>query len=129
MQITQPLLRTSLGLFKVTYIDDNRRTLKISHPSSSSLQFVSPLAVTAGFPSPPESDSLLLFDCSIKRRHKNPISPFMQHCRELCSSRPYECLVVMDVHKIDRGFHPKHLNCSNCMWVHKSSSDVGNYGG
>ncbi|XP_028808296.1 uncharacterized protein LOC114762864 [Neltuma alba] len=121
--------RTSLGLFKVTSIDYNARTVTISHSSSSSLQFVSPQAVTAGFPSPPESDSLLLFNCSIKRRNKNIISPFLHNCRELYSSKPYECLVVKDVHKIDKGFHPRHLNCSNYMWVHKSSSDVSNYGG
>ncbi|KAK4255210.1 hypothetical protein QN277_008235 [Acacia crassicarpa] len=120
--------RTSLGLFKVTTIDYNTSTLTISH-SSSSPQYVSPLSVTAGFPSPPESDSLLLFNCSIKRRNKTPIFPLFHNCRELHSSKPYECLVVKDVHKINKGFHPRHLNCSSYMWVHKSSSDVSNYGG
>lgn len=120
--------RTSLGLFKVTSIDYNTRTIIIAHSSSSSssLQFVSPLDVTAGFPSPPESASLLLFNCSTKRRNIKPISSHLQNCREQNSSKPYECLVVEDVHE---GFHPSHLNCSNYMWVHKAYSDVSNYGG
>ncbi|KAF7808264.1 stress-response A/B barrel domain-containing protein isoform X1 [Senna tora] len=38
--------------------------------------------------------------------------------------RPYyECLVVYDAQNIKKRFHPKRLNCSNYMWVHR------NYGG
>ncbi|KAF7843801.1 guanine nucleotide-binding protein subunit gamma 1-like [Senna tora] len=38
--------------------------------------------------------------------------------------RPYyECLVVYDAQNMNKRFHPKRLNCSNYMWVHR------NYGG
>ncbi|KAF7805684.1 stress-response A/B barrel domain-containing protein isoform X1 [Senna tora] len=118
--------RTSLGLFQVTSVDYNKKTLTISHSSSSSLQFVSPMDVTAGFPSPPDqSNSLLLFNCSSSSTSRSR--------RGICSSsrihqeqekRPYyECLVVNDVQNMDKRFHPKRLNCSNYMWVHR------NYGG
>ncbi|KAJ1440643.1 hypothetical protein SESBI_01709 [Sesbania bispinosa] len=130
--------RTSLGLFKVSLVDYNAKLLTITHSScASSLQYVSPLAVTAGFPSPPEPNSLILCNCSNKR---DPISPFMQNCRDLykcggaasSSSRtkeeekyPYSCLIVEDLQKVDKGFHPEHLNCSHYSWVHKNSSDGG----
>ena len=128
--------RTSLGLFQVSSVDFNGRLLTISHSScSSSLQYVSPLAVTAGFPSPPEPNSLILFNCSSRR---DPISPFMKNCTDsykcdavaTSSSRiqeheknPYSCLVVEDLQKVDKGFHPQHLNCSHYSWAYKSSSD------
>lgn len=136
--------RTSLGLFHVSSVDYSGRFLTITHSScpSSSLQYVPPLAVTAGFPSPPEPNSLILFNCSSRR---DPISvPFMQNCSDLykcggaaassSSSRtqkqqekyPYSsCLVVEDVQIVDKGFHPKQLNCSHYSWAHKSSSDGG----
>lgn len=142
-------LRTSLGLFEVTSVDYTKKTLTVSHSSSSSssLQFVSPLDVTSGFPSPPESNSLLLFNCSSKRRRNGiPISSLVQNSRGiLCSSSSSmidsdheekekrgdcECLVVNDSEKMEKGFHPEHLNCSNYIWVHRDysseSSDVDN---
>ncbi|XP_061355089.1 uncharacterized protein LOC133299624 [Gastrolobium bilobum] len=132
--------RTSLGLFEISSLDYNGRLLTITHSSCSSLQYVSPLAVTAGFPSPPEPNSLVLFNCS-KRR--DPISPFMQSCRDFykCGGAasssssiqehekyPYSCLVVEDLQKVEKGFHPEQLNCSHYSWVHRSSSDGGNNG-
>lgn len=133
--------RTSLGLFQVSSVDYNDRLLTISHSScSSSLQYVSPLAVTAGFPSPPEPTSLILFNCSSRR---DPSSPYMQDSRDLyeCGASassfcrieeqeksPYSCLVVEDLQNVDKDFHPEHLNCSHYSWVHRSSSDGYNLG-
>jgi len=132
-------MRTSLGLFHVSSLDYNGRLLTITHSSCSSLQYVSPLAVTAGFPSPPEPNSLVLFNCS-SRRH--PILPTMQNCRDLykCGgavspssttqenhNHPHDhpCLLVEDLRKVDKDFHPRHLNCSHFIWVHRSTSDGG----
>ncbi|RDY11718.1 hypothetical protein CR513_03576, partial [Mucuna pruriens] len=134
--------RTSLGLFHVSSLDYyNGSLLTITHSSCSSLQYVSPLAVTAGFPSPPEPNSLVLFNCSSRRDSTLPI---MQNCGDLykCggagspSSRtqehmkyPYSCLVVEDLQKVDKDFHPEHLNCSHYSWVHRSTSDGGHHQG
>ncbi|CAJ1979177.1 unnamed protein product [Sphenostylis stenocarpa] len=129
-------LRTSLGLFHVSSLDYNGRLLTITHSSCSSLQYVSPLAVTTGFPSP-EPNSLVLFNCSSRR---DPILPIMQNCRDLykCGgavspsfttqdhqNHPHSCLVVEDLKKVYKGFHPEHLNCSHYSWVHRSTSDGG----
>ncbi|KAI4334280.1 hypothetical protein L6164_018990 [Bauhinia variegata] len=134
--------RTSIGLFQVSSIDYGGRLLTISHSScSSSLQYVSPLAVTAGFPSTPEPNSLLLFNCSSRRDN---ISPFVRNCRGLnkCGEtasmssliqedeiKPYPCLIIDDLQKVDKGFHPKDLNCSHYSWVYKNSSEIGDYEG
>ncbi|XP_047172880.1 uncharacterized protein LOC124840799 [Vigna umbellata] len=122
--------RTSLGLFHVSSLDNNGRFLTITHSSCSSLQYVSPTAVTAGFPSPPEPNSLVLFNCS-SRRH--PILPTMQNCRNLYTCGGAEenknylhpCLVVEDLRKFDKDFHPLLLNCSHFSWVHRRTSDGG----
>ncbi|XP_057455992.1 uncharacterized protein LOC130747155 isoform X2 [Lotus japonicus] len=133
--------RTSLGLFHVSSVDYNVRLLTITHSScSSSLQYVSPLEITAGFPSPPEPNSLILFNCLSR---SEPISPFMQDlCRDLYTcgdaassssktqdhekeKHPYSCLVVEDLRKVEKDFHPKHWNCSHYSWVHRNSSDGG----
>ncbi|KAK7262200.1 hypothetical protein RJT34_29763 [Clitoria ternatea] len=131
--------RTSLGLFQVASVDSNGRLLTITHSSCSSLQYVSPLAVTAGFPSPSEPNSLVLFNCT---RKIDPSLPIMQDCSDLykCGSAaspssktrekmkyPYSCLVVEDLQKVDKDFHPEHLNCSHYSWVHRSSSSGGGH--
>ena len=123
--------RTSLGLFHVSSLDNNGRFLTITHSSCSSLQYVSPMAVTAGFPSPPEPNSLLLFNCSSRRTH--PILPTMQNCGNLYTcggaeennNYPHPCLVVEDLRKFDRDFHPRHLNCSHFSWVHRRTPHGG----
>lgn len=141
-------LRTSVGLFHVSSVDYNARLLTISQTCSSSLQYVSPLAVTAGFPSPPEPNSLLLFNCS-SRIDSNSTPPFIRNCKGLlhkcgggatsvCSriqeqeEKPHLCLVIEDLQKVDKGFHPEHLNCSHYSWVHRRSSSEaeaeGSYG-
>lgn len=129
-------LRTSIGLFQVSSLDYNARLLTISHPCSSSLHYISPLAVTAGFHSPPEPNSLLLFNCSSTI---DSIPPFIRNGKGLLhncghaastSSRiqeqeknPNSCLVIEDLQKLNKDFHPKHLNCSHYSWMHKSSSN------
>ena len=124
--------RTSLGLFPVASVDYNKRLLTISHSScsSSSLQYVSPLAITAGFPSPPQPNSLLLFNCKITKQEYY-ISPFIRNCTGLlhkCGPAD-SCLIVDDIEKVDKGFHPKDLNCSRYSWVHKTTSGIGEDGG
>ncbi|XP_047160848.1 uncharacterized protein LOC124831009 [Vigna umbellata] len=129
-------LRTSIGLFQVSSLDYNARLLTISHPCSSSLHYISPLAVTAGFHSPPEPNSLLLFNCSSTI---DSIPPFIRNGKGLLhncghaastSSRiqqqeknPNSCLVIEDLQKFNKDFHPKHLNCSHYSWMHRSSSN------
>nr|KYP68650.1 hypothetical protein KK1_022289 [Cajanus cajan] len=123
-------LRTSLGLFHVSSLDYNGGllTLTITHSSCSSLQYVSPLAVTSGFPSPPEPNSLVLFNCSSRR---DPFLPIMQNCRALykCGgaeeNMKHPCLVVEDLQKVNKDFHPEQMNCSHYSWVHRSASDGG----
>lgn len=41
--------------------------------------------------------------------------------------KPYSCLVIEDVQKVHKGFHPEHLNCSHYSWVHRSSSGGEGY--
>ncbi|MED6112143.1 hypothetical protein PIB30_059016 [Stylosanthes scabra] len=127
-------LRTSLGLFQVSSVDYNAKLLTISHSCSPSLEYVSPLAVTKGFPSPPtEQNSLLLFNCSIRRT--DPIVSLslqlIHNCIGLskCGDQdphvkmPYSCLVIEDLHRVDKGFHPEQLNCSHYSWIHRTSSE------
>ncbi|KAJ1401775.1 hypothetical protein SESBI_28536 [Sesbania bispinosa] len=128
-------LRTSLGLFQVSSVDYNARILTISHSCSSSQRYISPLDVTTGFPSPPEPNSLLLFNCTSRR---DSIPSFIRNCRGFhkCGDassmssrsqeqekRPYSCLVIEDLQKVEKGFHPEDLNCSHYSWGHRSSSD------
>ncbi|XP_017424457.1 uncharacterized protein LOC108333503 isoform X1 [Vigna angularis] len=136
MQISESLLRTSIGLFQVSSLDYNARSLTISNPCSSSLHYISPLAVTAGFHSPPEPNSLLLFNCSSTI---DSIPPFIRNAKGLLhncghaastSSRiqeqeknPNSCFVIEDLRKFNKDFHPKHLNCSHYSWMHRSSSN------
>ena len=73
--------RTSLGLFPISSIDFTSKTLTVSHTScSSSEQYVSPTLLSAGFPSPPQPNSLLLFNCSHKR---HSTSSLIRNCTHL----------------------------------------------
>lgn len=129
--------RTSLGLFPVSSINYTRKFLTISHrrSCSSSLHYVSPLLLSAGFPSPPLPNSLLLFNCSNKR---HPISPFVGNCSlfHACGAFSSEvqeqqeqpkvspsCLLVDDLERVGVGFDPKHLNCSHYSHIHRSLAD------
>ncbi|KAG9459042.1 hypothetical protein H6P81_003550 [Aristolochia fimbriata] len=121
--------RTSLGLFPVVSIDYRDKTLSLSHkPCASSLQFVSPTLLSAGFPSPPQPNSLLLFNCSTSG---GPSSSSQKKCPSAfgCSAplsgtrdRPSSCLLIDDCEELEMGFHPRDLNCSHYSRVYRSSS-------
>ncbi|KAK9279832.1 hypothetical protein L1049_013514 [Liquidambar formosana] len=124
--------RTSLGLFAISSIDYTSKILTISHPScSSSRHFVSPSLLSAGFPSPPQPNSLLLFNCS---NQTYPMSAFSRNCthshgcgasfeiQEQGLEGTSSCLLVDDLGKLDMGFHPKDLNCSHYSRVYRNSS-------
>lgn len=128
--------RTSLGLFPVSAINYTTKFLTISHPPcSSSLHYVSPLLLSAGFPSPPLPNSLLLFNCSNKIIH--PMSPFIRNCsffhpcgafssqvqKQEQPKLPPSCFLVDDLEKVNVGFDPKHLNCSHYSHIHRSLAD------
>lgn len=125
--------RTTLGLFPISSIDYTSKILTISHPAScsSSLQFVSPSLLSAGFPTP-TPNSLLLFNCSDQR---HPISLFIRNCTKRfhgcrVSSQVHEkelglassCLLIDDLEKLNMGFEPKELNCSHYSRVYRDSS-------
>lgn len=120
--------RTSLGLFPVSSINYTTKFLTISHrrSCSSSAHYVSPLLLSAGFPSPPLPNSLLLFNCSNKT---HPISPFIKNCSffhecgAFSSQAPRSCLLVDDLENVDVGFDPKHLNCSHYSHIHRSLAE------
>ncbi|CAL5424062.1 unnamed protein product [Camellia sinensis] len=125
--------RTSLGLFQISFIDYTTKLLTISHSScSSSSNYVSPALLSAGFPSPPNPNSLALFDCS----SKNHLFKAKFNCTglhggkaalNLCeqkNDKSYSCLFVNDTEKLDKGFHPYDLNCSRYSRVYRRNSSV-----
>ncbi|TYI64768.1 hypothetical protein E1A91_D09G111000v1 [Gossypium mustelinum] len=128
--------RTSLGLFPISSIDYTSKTLIVSHTScSSSEHFVSPALLSAGFPSPPLPNSLLLFNCSHKT-HPTAAS-FIHNCTRfhMCGEAasevqlPFSCLLVKDIEKLDPGFHPKDLSCSGYRRVYRRSLSEEDYEG
>ncbi|GLT82054.1 hypothetical protein SLE2022_004680 [Rubroshorea leprosula] len=133
--------RTSIGLFPVSSVDYTTKTLTISHSSCSpSRRYISPALLSAGLPPPPHPNALLLFNCSNKR---NPLSPYIRNCTRLhqCGSAsdqikeqkvkvPNSCLIVQDIEKLEMGFHPNELGCSDFRRVHRRSLiDVDEYEG
>ncbi|XP_020208515.1 uncharacterized protein LOC109793454 [Cajanus cajan] len=139
MQIQKTLLENISWPFPSFFTCYNSRLLTISHPCSSSLHYISPLAVTSGFPSLPEANSLLLYNCTSRR---DSIPSFLGICKGLhkCGAagstsyriqeqekNPYSCLVIEDLQEVDKGFRPQHLNCSHYRLVHRSSSKVEGY--
>nr|XP_027084157.1 uncharacterized protein LOC113706450 [Coffea arabica]XP_027084162.1 uncharacterized protein LOC113706450 [Coffea arabica] len=133
--------RTSLGLFQVSSIDYETKLLTISHSScSSASHFISPTSLSAGFPHPPQPNSLVLYNCLSQ---KNSASPYMSNCTSLpalggsCSKlRQQElrkgissCFVVQDVRKLDGDFHPKQMNCTHYRRMYRNASvDDNSYG-
>lgn len=127
--------RTSLGLFPISFVNYTTKTLIISHYSScsSSVNYVSPSLLSAGFPSPPQPNSLFLFNCSsssTKHDHHHQFSPFIRNhtCLNECggassSSSTSSCLVVEDILKMDMGFHPRDFKCTHYSPVYKKYSD------
>ncbi|KAE8691702.1 hypothetical protein F3Y22_tig00110882pilonHSYRG00029 [Hibiscus syriacus] len=119
-------LGTSLGLFPISSIDYTSKTLTVSHTTCSpSSQFVSPSLLSAGFPSPPQPNLLLLFNCSHTR---HPAASFIRNCTRLhmcraASEMPYPCLVIKDIGKLDPDFHPKDLSCTSYKRVYRTLSE------
>ncbi|KAJ4824750.1 hypothetical protein Tsubulata_032399 [Turnera subulata] len=131
--------RTSLGLFPVSSVDYATKTLTISQPSCSPSQYyVSPLLISAGLPTP-SPISLLLFNCSNKNHTMSSMAihncnGLSSACKTATSKEQVQevegsCLLVTDLEKLDKGFHPKELSCSHYSSVYKSSlnQEEGNY--
>ncbi|KAK1588261.1 hypothetical protein Q3G72_021438 [Acer saccharum] len=119
--------RTSLGLFPISSIDYTTKTLIISHSSlSSSKHYVSASLLSAGFPPTPHPNSLLLFNCSTDQRNHLMPPPFIRNCsaasQDVIDPDHQSCLLVDDHGKLDKGFHPRDLNCSHYRRVHRRSS-------
>ncbi|XP_043708730.1 uncharacterized protein LOC122657974 [Telopea speciosissima] len=130
--------RTSIGLFLISSIDYRTKTLTISHSSCSrTLHFVSPSLLSAGFPSPPLPNSLLLFNCSRPTELTNPLPSFLKNCshsydcRALSETQEQEkgnssCFFIDDSEKLEVGFDPRDWNCSHYNRVYMgNSSDEG----
>ncbi|XP_019176224.1 PREDICTED: uncharacterized protein LOC109171621 [Ipomoea nil] len=124
-------MRTTIGLFQVSAIDYKSKLLTLPHSScSTSSQFLSPHHLSAGFPSPLEPNSLLLFNCS--NQTTSTESPLLHSCRNLkpfkdshsvfCAENPYSssCLVVDDVGEMGKDFHPKQLGCTHYRRVYRT---------
>lgn len=130
--------RTTLGLFQVTSIDYKSKLLTVSHSYwSSACHFISPTVLAAGFPQPPQPNSLVLLNCSSQ---KSTPSAFTS-CSGLNGYRgssmlhqqlakgAFRCLVIEDAQKLDLDFHPKELNCTHYSRMYrKASVDDSNYG-
>lgn len=130
----KPYFRTSLGLFPISSIDYTNKLLAITYQPSCSSQslFFFPSILTAGFPSPPHPNSLLLLNCIDARL---PImSTPIPNCTDFytCqalpgnpgqSSKPLDsCLLVHDLEELQNGIDPKALNCSGSRWVYKKNA-------
>ncbi|KAL9677545.1 hypothetical protein QQ045_005778 [Rhodiola kirilowii] len=121
--------RTSIGLFAISSIDYTAKTLTLvpndPQSCSESATFISPALLSAGFPSQP--NSLLLFNCRNQGHH---ISYPIQNCSgsrscnhlDTFQEKGHSCLLVQDIEKLGKGFHPRDLNCSHYTSVHRSSS-------
>lgn len=124
--------RTSLGLFPISSINYTGKFLILSHrPCSSTVHYVSPLLLSAGFLPSPLPNSLMLFNCP-KKGH--PMSSSMRNCPRFykCgafSSQVQEqeqpkghhsCLLIDDLEKLNVGFDPKDFNCSHYSHIHRS---------
>lgn len=125
--------RTTLGLFPISSINYTSKILTISHPPcSSSLQFISPLLLSAGFPTP-TPNSILLFNCST-RSHSfiSNCSKFLHACRVSSQIRGKDhesaCLLIDHLDKLNMGFEAKdELNCSHYRRVYKDASGDGGF--
>lgn len=123
--------RTSIGLFKISHIHYGNKLLTVSHSScSSASNFVSPQHLSAGFPRSSSPNSLVLFNCS------NPSSTFSifpcnvtqlsgcyDHKQELAKGLS-SCLLIDDVDKIDKSFHPEQLNCTHYSLVYRNKENL-----
>ncbi|KAK9122723.1 hypothetical protein Sjap_012325 [Stephania japonica] len=119
--------RTSLGLFPISSLNYESKTLTISHKScSSSLHYVSPKLLSLGLPTP-HPNSLLLLNCSNQIKQPPPItaSPHLYNCTTVSNCKVDEtkssstCWFIKDAEKLEMRFHPKHLNCSHYARIYK----------
>lgn len=126
--------RSSVGLFQVSSIDYETKLLTISHSFCSSIShFISPTSLSAGFPHPPQPNSLVLYNCSSQ---KKTVSPYMRNCTSLpgCGgsySKHHQqelakglstCFVVEDIGKLDVDFHPREMNCTHYRRIYRNAS-------
>ncbi|KAI3832733.1 hypothetical protein MKW98_002279 [Papaver atlanticum] len=123
--------RTSIGLFPLSSIDYDSKTLTISHfssCSSASQKFISPNLLTAGFPSLTDKpNSLLLFNCL---KQSKPMSLLSHNCTKLYGCEKMStslessssCWLIDDSEKLEIGFDPKDFNCSHYSRIYKDSS-------
>lgn len=123
--------RTSVGLFEIRSIDYENKLITISHRSCSpTSHFVSPHHLSAGFPSPSNSNSLILLNCSSRSSYA-PLLPCNGTITSgLCGFQEQErharrvpsCSFIDDVEKLDKGFDPKKIDCTHYSRVYRSSS-------
>ncbi|KAK6144260.1 hypothetical protein DH2020_021080 [Rehmannia glutinosa] len=119
--------RTTIGLFQISSIDYENKLLTISHnycsPTSS---FISPHHLSAGFSPLSSPNSLILMNCS-NRSSKMSIFPCNNTRLSGCASESAKglssCSVIDDVTKLEKGFHPKEMNCSHYIRVYRSSTE------
>ncbi|CAL1404012.1 unnamed protein product [Linum trigynum] len=128
--------RTTLGLFPISSIDSHTKTLTIQHPSSpscpSTKHYTSPSLLSAGFPAPPQPNSILLFNCS--NSSSRDYSSLIQRCSAQSKSKAAcfsperdegfgrSCLIVSNLGKVEEmGFHPENLSCSHYQPIHRRS--------
>uniref|UniRef100_A0A7N0ZVN2 Uncharacterized protein n=1 Tax=Kalanchoe fedtschenkoi TaxID=63787 RepID=A0A7N0ZVN2_KALFE len=131
--------RTSIGLFAISSVDYASRTLTVLlHDDddlascSKSASFIPPALLSAGLPSPPQPNSLLLFNCTKTNPHQphHPVSYSIRNCSGSHSCRHLDafhgavhpCLEIEDIEKLGNGFHPGDLNCSHYKTVHRATS-------
>lgn len=123
--------RTSIGLFQIGSIDYNNKLIIVSHTSCSpTSNFVSPHHLSAGFPPPPTSNSLILFNCS----NRSSETPLIVPCNNtmlsgFCGSTSTEkvvsnsCYVIDDEEKLGKRFDPKQMDCTHYSRVYTNSID------
>ncbi|CAI9105557.1 OLC1v1004502C1 [Oldenlandia corymbosa var. corymbosa] len=120
--------RTTLGLFQVSSVDYASKLLTVSHSFwSSTSQFISPRVLSAGFPHPPQPNSLVLLNCSTRKTI--PQSVFLSNCTGFngfdrapnLTEGFSKCLVIEDVQKLDSDFHPRELNCTHYSRIYRKA--------
>ncbi|XP_011090007.1 uncharacterized protein LOC105170791 [Sesamum indicum] len=119
--------RTSIGLFKISHIDYDNKLLTVSHSScSSASSFVSPHNLSAGFVGSSSPNSLVLFNCSNRSSkfstvpcNVTQLSGCYDHKQELTKGLS-PCLLVDDVGKLERSFHPRQLSCTHYSLVYRN---------
>ncbi|KAJ8750215.1 hypothetical protein K2173_014130 [Erythroxylum novogranatense] len=121
--------RTSLGLFQISSVDYTKKTLSIAYPGSCSpsSNYIYPSLLSAAFPTPLQPNSLLLFNCSEEHFLRSTFRCNRNHSSSCAADldkgleSSYPCLLVKDLEQLEKGFHPKDLNCSHYSLIHRRS--------